>query len=149
MYRQNFIPTQYYVIKACGIKQVHQYNQPEIWHRRNRKLYQRIRHHYFKETRTNKHQSHIPPTWQLYYSTNTFWTYTSTYFTIISHKIKCTSKLKSASLLSIRQLCDSDCSALFTKKDVNNFNSDKTTVLNGIRNTSDGLWDVTIKSSKT
>ena len=55
--------------------------------------------------------------------------------------------LKSASLLSILQLCDSNCSALFTKKDVTIFNSENTPVLNGTRNTSDGLWDVIIETS--
>ena len=57
--------------------------------------------------------------------------------------------LKSASLLSIGQLCDSNCSAFFTKKDVAIFNLDKTPVLNGTRNTSDGLWHVTIETSQT
>ena len=47
--------------------------------------------------------------------------------------------LKIASLLSIRQLCYSNLSSLFTKKDVTIFNSDKTPVLNIISNISDGL----------
>ena len=55
--------------------------------------------------------------------------------------------LKIASLLSIGQLFNSNCSALFTEKDVTIFNSDKTPVLNGTRNTSGGLWDVTIETS--
>ena len=56
--------------------------------------------------------------------------------------------LKSASLLSIRKQCDSNYSALFTAKYVTIFNSDKTSVPNGIRNTSDGLWDVTVVTSQ-
>ena len=56
--------------------------------------------------------------------------------------------LKIASLLSIRQLCYSNLSSLFTKKDVTIFNSDKTPVLNGTRNISDGLWDFTIETSQ-
>ena len=50
--------------------------------------------------------------------------------------------IKSYSLLSIGQLCDSDCSALFTKSYVATFNSDKTPVLNGKHNISNILWDV-------
>ena len=56
--------------------------------------------------------------------------------------------LKSASLLSIGQLCDSNCSSLFTKKDVTVFNSYKHRELNGTRNTSDSLWGVTIGTSQ-
>ena len=55
--------------------------------------------------------------------------------------------LKSASILSIRQLCDSNYSSLFTKKDITISNSEKTTVFNGTSNTSNGLWDVTIETS--
>ena len=36
----------------------------------------------------------------------------------------------------------------FQKNDVIILNSDKTNALNGIRNTSDGLWDVTIENSQ-
>ena len=46
--------------------------------------------------------------------------------------------LKSSRILSIGQLCDSDSSALFTKKDATIFNSYKTTTLNRTRNTYDG-----------
>ena len=53
--------------------------------------------------------------------------------------------LNSASFLSIGQLYNYDCSALFTKKDVT---SDNTPVLKGRINTSDGLWDVKITSSQ-
>ena len=56
--------------------------------------------------------------------------------------------LKRDSLLSTRKLCDSNCSTIFTKKEVTILNSDNTPVLNGTRNTSDGLWDVTIENSK-
>ena len=56
--------------------------------------------------------------------------------------------LKSDSLFSIGQLCYSIFSALITKKDFAIFNSDKNPVLNGTRNTSDGLWDVTIETSQ-
>ena len=52
---------------------------------------------------------------------------------------------RSSILLSIGKLCDSDCSALFTKKDITIFNSEKTPVLNVIRNTYDGLWYFTIQ----
>ena len=55
--------------------------------------------------------------------------------------------LKNARLVSIGELCDSNFSVLFIKKDVTIFNSDNNPVLNGIRNTSNGLWDVTIETS--
>ena len=55
--------------------------------------------------------------------------------------------LNSTGLLSIRQLCDSKCLALFTKKGVKTFNSDETPVLNVTRNTSNGLWDFIIETS--
>ena len=51
---------------------------------------------------------------------------------------------KSASILSIGQPCDSNCSAFFTKKEKIIFNWDKTPVLNGTSNISDSLWDVAI-----
>ena len=57
--------------------------------------------------------------------------------------------IKSASILSVGRLCDSDFSALSTKKDVTIFNSDKTPVLNGKNNISDGIWDVKLSSSQT
>ena len=47
--------------------------------------------------------------------------------------------LKSTNLISIRQLCDSDWSALFIKKDVTFLNSDNTPVLNGKWNAPNGL----------
>ena len=56
--------------------------------------------------------------------------------------------LKSVSLLSIGKLCDTICSALFTKKDVTIFNSDKNHILDETRKTYGGLWDVTIKTSQ-
>ena len=54
--------------------------------------------------------------------------------------------LHSASLLSIGQLCDTGCSALFTKQNLKVFNDDKELVLTGQRNYSDGLWDVKLSS---
>ena len=57
--------------------------------------------------------------------------------------------LKSASLLSIVKLCDSDCYAVFIKNDVTIFNSDNTSVINGKINTSDGLWGGIITSSQS
>ena len=56
--------------------------------------------------------------------------------------------LKSASLLSIGQLCDSNCSALFTKKDLTIFDSTNAPVLKGQRNETDGLWDVNLPSQQ-
>ena len=56
--------------------------------------------------------------------------------------------LKSASLLSIGQLCDDDCSALFTKKELKIYNKSNTLILSGCRNQTDGLWDVTLTSAQ-
>ena len=54
--------------------------------------------------------------------------------------------LKSASLLSIGQLCDAGCSALFTKEALKVFNTSNDLILTGYRNPSDGLWDVNVSS---
>ena len=62
-------------------------------------------------------------------------------------QINAYTNLKITSLVSIGQLCDSNCSAL-KKKDAAIFNSDKITVLNGTSNTSDVLWDVAIETSR-
>ena len=51
------VPPQPYVTQACGIEQILQGNNPQIWQRSNHKLYQRPRHHYFEESRTNNHRS--------------------------------------------------------------------------------------------
>ena len=55
--------------------------------------------------------------------------------------------LHSASLLSIGQVCDADCSALFTKHQLKVFDNKKKLVLTGHRNQTDGLWDVPVSSS--
>jgi hypothetical protein len=52
--------------------------------------------------------------------------------------------IKSASLLSIGQLCDSNCTAVFTKHDLTILNDKQQKVLHGQRNYKDGLWDVKI-----
>ena len=49
--------------------------------------------------------------------------------------------LNNESLLSIGQFCDDDCWALFTKKNVYIIKDDAV-ILNGIRNRTDGLWDI-------
>ena len=49
--------------------------------------------------------------------------------------------LKNSSLLSIGQLCDDDCFALFSKKYLTIF-KDNELILFGHRNTTNGLWDV-------
>ena len=49
--------------------------------------------------------------------------------------------LKNSSLLSIGKLCDDNCIALFTKKNLFIFKNNKL-LLQGFRNTTDGLWDV-------
>ena len=49
--------------------------------------------------------------------------------------------LTSSSLLSIGQLCNDDCIAVFTKENMKVLKDEKI-ILHGIRNQSDGLWDV-------
>ena len=53
-------------------------------------------------------------------------------------------KITNASLISIGQLCDNDCEAKFTKKEMQVVSKNGTKVLQGTRNLTDGLWDVTI-----
>ena len=50
-------------------------------------------------------------------------------------------KLKSASLLSLGQLCDDDCEITLTKHDISVKKNEKT-ILHGQRNQTDGLWDI-------
>jgi len=69
------------------------------------------------------------------------------------HDFACTAhiypKLQSASLLSIGQLCDNDCTALFTKHDLKILNKHNNLILTGHRNLSDGLWDIDLTSNYT
>ena len=55
--------------------------------------------------------------------------------------------LTSASLLSMGQLCDNDCTAIFTKNDLKIFKNEKL-VIKGVCNNKDGLWDVRTLRSK-
>ena len=54
-------------------------------------------------------------------------------------------KLRSASLVSVGQLCDEDCLAVFSKKYLHIFNKNGKVIINGSRNLQDGLWDVDLK----
>ena len=56
-------------------------------------------------------------------------------------------KLQSASFLSIRQLCDANCSAVFTKHQLKVLDKKNNLVLTGHCNYTDGLWDVPLTSS--
>ena len=56
--------------------------------------------------------------------------------------------LNNASLLSIGQLCDDDCVAIFDKRALHIIKNG-ILVLKGRRNWNDGLWDVDIKSSQS
>ena len=51
--------------------------------------------------------------------------------------------LKSASLISIGQLCDDNCTVLLNKRKLLAI-KEKQVILEGSRNYSDGLWDITI-----
>jgi hypothetical protein len=56
-------------------------------------------------------------------------------------------ELKSASLVSIGQLCDVGCEAVFRKQDLNIYNHHRQLVLAGRRNANDGLWDIELPTS--
>jgi hypothetical protein len=49
--------------------------------------------------------------------------------------------LKSGSLISLGQLCDDDCVALFTKYDVKIYNQGQV-IITGERNSTNGLWNI-------
>ena len=51
--------------------------------------------------------------------------------------------LHSASLMSLCQMCDYDCVAILEKNEINIL-KDKTLILKGRRNKTDGLWDIPI-----
>ena len=53
-------------------------------------------------------------------------------------------QLTNSSLVSLGQLCDDDCIVILTKQSLDVIKN-KMTVLKGIRNHSDGLWDIPIK----
>ena len=53
-------------------------------------------------------------------------------------------KITGSSLLSIGQLCDDNCTAIFTKTDMKVIKN-KSVILQGKRNRQDGLWDVMLK----
>ena len=55
--------------------------------------------------------------------------------------------IKNALLISIGQLCDDHCIAIFDKKQLNVFKNNKN-VLSGTRNTRDGLWDVPLQQNE-
>jgi hypothetical protein len=54
--------------------------------------------------------------------------------------------LKSASLVSIGQLCDVDCEAHFSKKNLIVYDVNQRVVLKGERNPLDGLWDINLSA---
>ena len=55
-------------------------------------------------------------------------------------------QLKSASLISLGQLCDNKCTILLDKKKISVYKDNKV-IINGYRNPIDGLWDIPIKSN--
>ena len=107
------------------------------------------RHHYFGESRTKNHGSQSPSPRQLNYSTKTFWTYTSTGVNINIHTSPHISKLKELQPPLNRTTVWFKLLQIFTKEDITILKSDKNPVINGIRNTSYGLWDVKIETSQT
>ena len=54
--------------------------------------------------------------------------------------------LKSSNLISLRQLCDDNCKVVLSKQHLHAIKDDKV-VLEGFRNSHDGLWDIPIRSS--
>ena len=70
-------------------------------------------------------------------------------FPLTATKAHTVDDLHCSSLLSIGQLCDADCSALFTRESLKVYNKSKDLVLTGQRNQNDGLWDVNLSSLKS
>ena len=56
-------------------------------------------------------------------------------------------KLTSESLLSIGQLCDQGCVAVFQKEELNIYKNNQK-IISGTRNRTDGLWDVPFPTEK-
>jgi hypothetical protein len=56
--------------------------------------------------------------------------------------------LKSASLVSIGQLCDVGCQAHFSKNDLIINNANQQVVLKGNRNSNNGLWNINLSNQK-
>ena len=56
--------------------------------------------------------------------------------------------LRSASLISLGQLCDNNCDVLLQKKFLHVFKNNKK-ILHGVRNFTDGLWDIYLKQQST
>ena len=54
------------------------------------------------------------------------------------------SDLKSASLISINQLCDDNCNVLLNKKKLIVVKDDAI-ILQGVQNFTDGLWDIPVQ----
>ena len=57
-------------------------------------------------------------------------------------------KLRNSSLLSIGKLCDDNCTAVFTKDNLFIFKNNEL-LIQGFRNSSDGLWDVLVPTLTT
>ena len=55
--------------------------------------------------------------------------------------------LSNASLLSIGQLCDDNCIAIFDKQNLHVFKNGQC-IVKGIRNWTNGLWDINIKKEE-
>ena len=51
--------------------------------------------------------------------------------------------ITNSSLLSIGQLCDDNCTAVFNKRDLKNY-KDNDIIVKGQRNLHDGLWDINL-----
>ena len=56
--------------------------------------------------------------------------------------------IKSSSLISIGQLCDDGCTAVFNNKEIGIYKNN-TMILRGKRNLTDGLWDISIPTPES
>ena len=64
-------------------------------------------------------------------------------------------KITNSSLISIGQICDDNCTAIFNKQDLKIYKDTDVhivsgkSIINGTRNDTDGLWDIHIHSNDT
>ena len=56
--------------------------------------------------------------------------------------------LRSPSLVSIGQICDDDCIAIFSKKNLKIYNKQGNVILTGLRNHHGGLWDINFNTPR-
>ena len=57
-------------------------------------------------------------------------------------------EIKGASIFSFGQICDKNCTSVFTKDDIKVLYSNKYVILQGARKHDDGIWGIKLSASK-